>query len=323
MCAHSDSLFSVPGLPPVVPFFLAPLAGYTNLAFRLLVKRLGAGLAWTEMVSVNGLWYEDRRSLELLQLDEAEQPVGVQLFGTEPERFVKAARLAFERGAACLDVNAGCSVPKVRRTGAGSALLYSPERLAELVEALRQATPLPVSVKIRLGPEPDNYNAPEVLRCLQQARVSFVTVHGRFAGEKYDVPARQELVAELAKAFPNLPLVANGDFHEAQQMVAFLRATSVKAIMVGRAALSNPWLFAQAKALLEGAPLPPPASWEERKAFMLELAHALAELGGERFAALNMRKFVCSLTKGVPHGADLRRQLSTLTSLAQLERMLG
>ena len=306
--------------PPVLG--LAPLAGYTNLPFRRLVKPLGADLVVSEMISANAIWFKDKRTSKLMRTCPEEQPVALQLFGAEPERMAAAARRATEFGPALLDINAGCSVPKVMRTGAGARLLEDPGRLSEVISAVCEATNLPVTVKLRLGPDPGRPYAGQLVEAARKAGACAVTVHGRYARETYKTPSRQEELARLAREFEGFPLLANGDFWEAEAIVRALEEAPFAGIMLGRPALANPWLFSEAKALLRGEKLPCPADYSMRKTFMLELARALADYDSERGAVLGLRKYASALTRNVPQGAELRARLNQLASLAEFEQLL-
>jgi tRNA-dihydrouridine synthase B len=251
------------------PFALAPMAGLTDSAFRRLVKRAGGcGLVVTEMVSSEGLVRDMDRTLEYAEFTEEERPVAVQIFGGDPETMARAAQAVERLGADAVDVNMGCPVPKVAKGRAGCSLMRDPDRAAAIVEAMARAVRVPVTVKMRTGWDERELNAPDLARRLEGAGASAITVHGRTAAQAYSGRADWAMIERVARAV-SIPVYGNGDCVEPDELVRRLRESGVAAILVGRGAVRNPWIFAQAVACAEGRPVPV-ASSADRRGFLLE-----------------------------------------------------
>ncbi len=244
------------------PFLLAPMAGVSEQPFREIALELGAGLAPTELVSANGLVRASARTGKYLRHGPGERPFVVQLFGGEPESMARAAVMAKEAGADALDVNMGCPVPKVTRSGAGSALMSDPARAADIVRACREATGLPVSAKIRAGWDAQRRNALDVALALEEAGVAFVAIHPRTRAQGYAGRADWTLITRLKQALSRTPVVGNGDVVTPADARRMLAQTGCDAVMIGRGALGHPWIFRE----LAGGP---PPSAEERCALVL------------------------------------------------------
>jgi nifR3 family TIM-barrel protein len=255
------------------PYLLAPMAGVSEMPFRVLARRLGAALAPTELVSAIGLLRRSDRTLRYLRHDpEVERPFSVQIFGGDPEEMAEAALVAREHGAEIIDVNMGCPVPKVTRSGAGSALMCDPERAARVVAAIALRTGLPVTVKIRAGWDASRVNAPELARALEDAGAVAVALHPRTRAQGYSGKADWSLIARVREAV-RCPVIGNGDVQSAEDAQRMMRETGCDAVMVGRAALGYPWIFRE----LAGGP---PPTLEERRALVRAHFDAHLELAG-------------------------------------------
>jgi tRNA-dihydrouridine synthase B len=308
------------------PLAVAPMAGMTDTAFRRLVKRRGGcGLVVTEMVSPEGLVRGIDRTLEYAEYTEEERPVSVQIFGGDPAVMAEAARIVEKMGADIVDVNMGCPVPKIARHNAGCSLMREPAHAAAVVRAMVDAVRVPVTVKMRAGWNEDERNAPELARRMEDAGAAAVAVHGRTAAQSYAGSADWSLVAEIARAL-SIPVFGSGDCVEPDQVVARI-ASGVDGVLVGRGVLRNPWILAQAAALVEGRPASP-VTLEERGRFLLEYIDLLGLerlRDGEDSAARHDRWIVNKIralgayfTKGCENGSHLRAAINTCESLEAL-----
>ena len=287
---------------------MAPMAGYTNLPFRLLIKRLGAGLVMTEMVSAMGLSMGQKRTLEYLRSHPDEKPLGVQIFGADPRAMARAGLIAAEAGADLIDINMGCSVRKVVKTGAGAALLRDLKKAADIISAVRAATPLPLTVKIRTGWSPKESRACEVARVIEDCGADALTLHPRFASQGFSAPAQWEWIARVKDAV-RIPVIGNGDVFEPSGALELKKRTGCNGVMIGRGALRNPWIFSQTMSLEKGEAIRQPAL-QERKALIMEHFRLLSETLGDKRAALAMRGALLSYTKGLPHCGRFREQVT-------------
>jgi len=326
-------------IPLSSPFILAPMAGLTDSAFRRLVKRRGGcGLVVTEMVSSEGLVRGLDRTLEYAAFTEEERPVAVQLFGGDPERMARAARRIEQLGADAIDVNMGCPVPKVAKGMAGCSLMRDPDRAAAIVEAMARAVSVPVTVKIRSGWNEREVNAPDLACRLEAAGAAAIAVHGRTAAQSYSGRANWDLIAHVARAV-SIPVYGNGDCIEPGDMVRRMEETGVAGILVGRGALRNPWIFAQADALLAGR-APVEVSLADRGRFLLEYTDMLVaeepeagsrepeaesrkpDPGHARWVVNKLRALCAWYTRGLDGGAHLREAVNHAPSIASLREII-
>jgi len=304
---------------------LGPMAGITEAPFRGICKRWGAGLTYTEMVSARGLHYnpDAPASRELLTLDPAEIPCAVQLFGSEPDYMAEAARLVISRlGAdvAAIDINMGCPVTKVVARGEGSALMRTPELAAEIVGAVVGAIDIPVTVKFRKGWDSESANAVDFAQRMEDAGASAVCVHGRTRGQYYAGRADWDVLAEVKRAV-TVPVIGSGDVHTARDARDMLAATGVDAVMIARGAQGCPWIFHQARTLIDtGVEAPAPAP-VERIDIALEHAAALVALVGER-GYTRMRKHVAWYVHGLPMATRIRERVFAVGSYQELVALL-
>jgi nifR3 family TIM-barrel protein len=287
---------------------LAPMAGVSNLPFRLIAREAGAALTFTETVSAKGLVNNGPKTWRLLQTSPREAPVAFQLFGSEAEILAEASRRLAGDGAVWIDLNMGCPVPKFIRNCAGSALLREPRRAAAIVGAMRRAFPGTLSVKMRTGWDADSLNAPEVARLAVAEGAELVSVHGRTRQQQYTGRADRAEIRRVVEAVPSVPVLANGDVVRAEDALAMLRETGAAGVMIGRGAMGNPWLFAQVLALARGvAPRRPSA--DERWATVQRHVELMRVAFPERRDLVhNLKKYVAAYAKGLPGGAQFRQR---------------
>jgi tRNA-dihydrouridine synthase B len=300
---------------------LAPMAGISDLPYRRLMKRYGAGLVFSEMVSANGLMRAGQRTRELLRSHPEERPLGVQLFGDDPAVLATAAGLVREDGE-LLDLNLGCPVTKVVRSGAGSALLREPARIARILGAVRRAWDKPLTVKIRSGWNEEGINFLEVGRIAQEEGAEAITLHPRTRSQGFSGRADWEQIRQL-KAALRIPVIGSGDIFSAEDALAMQTATGCDAVMIGRGGYGNPWLLRDILALQQGEPKPAPPTAAERHAAALLHLELFLESFSPRKALLDMRKHLCWYSRGVVGAAAFRTQVNQLESLEQLRRLVA
>ncbi len=295
----------LPGLHIPGNIFLAPMAGYTDAAFRSLCLEQGASLAFTEMMSAEGLARGSRKTLELARRAENEELWAVQIFASEPNSAAAAVRALEPLRPSLYDLNCGCSVPKVLKVGAGAALLRDPRRIREILQAMRGETGAPLSVKLRSGWDPDSLNYLEAAELAQEGGASLACLHPRTRSQGFSGTADWSHVARL-KRHSSLTVFGSGDLFGAEQAAVLMDETGCDGVMFARGAIGNPFIFAQALALFRGLPpLPSPEAGVRLAAALEQLARAVA-LHGERRACRQMRKHFCAYSRGIPGGAQLR-----------------
>ena len=316
------------------PLALAPMAGISDLPYRVLCRRAGCGLTVSEMVSAKGLLYQNEKTFAMLTIDPAERPTAIQLFGSVPEEMAEAARIVAERGADLIDVNMGCPVPKVVRNGEGSALMKDPALAGRILAAMVRAVPIPVTVKFRAGWDDDQRNAVEFAKTVEAAGVAAVAVHGRTRAQFYAGQADWDIIRRVKEASAQTPEEAflsvtegfklfkgNGDIFTWQDGLRMFAETGCDGLMAARGAYGNPWLFTQLRAALEGRPVSE-VSLAERLAMIREHASALAAFKGESVAVREMRSHASAYLKGLPKAALYRGRIHGLRTLAELDAIL-
>ena len=298
----------------------APLAGISNLPLRLLAKEAGCGLAYSEMVSANGLVYGAAKTHRLMNSTPEEKPLAIQIFGSDPTMMADAAQIAASAGADMVDINFGCAVKKIVKTGAGVALMRTPDRAAALLRAVRDAIRVPLTIKIRSGWERGGEQAFALLRIAEASGVDAVAIHPRSASQGFRGQADWSLITAL-KAATNLPVIGNGDVERAQDAARMLTQTGCDAVMIGRAAIGNPFIFSEIQDLLAGRrPVPPDAA--ARLRIMRRYAVDSVNYLGERPACLMMRSRLGWFVKGLHGCSAFRESIKKLESLEQaLERI--
>lgn len=299
---------------------LAPMAGVTDLPFRRLCASFGAAYVVTEMVSAKALSFSDRKSDALMVLSPEEHPAAIQLFGDDPDTLAQAARLALRHGPDLIDINMGCPAPKISNNGCGSALMKDPSLCGRIVAAVKQAVDLPITVKIRKGWDNRSVNAVEVARICADAGADAIAVHARTREQMYTPPADWEIIRQVKQAV-GVPVIGNGDVTDAPSAAALLEQTGCDAVMVGRGALGNPWIFSQINAYLEHGVLLPEPGAAERVRVMLGHIRALCDYKGESHGMREARKHVGWYLKGLRGAAGFRREAGTLETFAQLEEL--
>lgn len=300
---------------------LAPMAGVTDRAYRGVCARMGAAYTVTEMVSAKAIQYGDRKTAEIAALDELTRPVGIQIFGDEPEVMALAAEKLLAYGPDFIDINMGCPVPKVAGNNSGSALMRQPDLCGAIVEAVRRAVAVPVTVKIRKGWDSAQINAVEVAKICEAAGAAAVCVHGRTKTQMYTGVADWSIIKAVKQAV-KIPVIGNGDVASPAGAAAMLEQTGCDLVMVGRAAQGNPWIFREIGAYLEHGIIWPLPTLTERIVMIRRHIEALCQDKGEARAMCEARKHVAWYLHGMRGAADFRRQAGQLTSLAELDVLL-
>ena len=300
---------------------LAPMAGVCDLAFRTVCRELGAALTYTEMISSKALTFGDRKTLTLMRLGEDEHPAGLQLFGSEPECMARAARLAFDGAKPdFIDINMGCPVGKVVKSGDGSALMRTPELARDVIRAVCDAVPCPVTVKIRKGWDKGNVNAVEFAGMAQEAGAAAITVHGRTRVQMYSGLADRSIIRDVKRAI-SVPVIANGDVFSAEDAVRMLEYTGADMVMVGRGAFGDPWIFSEILAALEGREIPKKPPLRDRVEVARRQFRLAAEYKGEHIACLEARKHFSWYLRGVAHSGYFKEQISRIETMDDIDRI--
>ena len=300
------------------PIILAPMAGITDLPFRILCKEQGADVMVTEMISAKALFYGNKNTLPLMQTEEEEKPIGVQIFGSEPELMGEMAHKIEDKGFSYIDINMGCPAPKISSNGSGSALMKNPRLCGEIVKAVTAVTDIPVTVKIRKGWDDDSVNAVEVAKICESAGAAAITVHGRTRQQYYKPPVDYDIIRAVRESV-SVPVIANGDIDSAERAKEVMDITGCDLVMIGRATLGNPWIFSQINAYLENPNVKiHTPDLEERLGVMIEHIGKMVEYKGEHMAMLQARKLVVGYFKGMKGAAALRNEAGKIKTLDDL-----
>jgi len=288
---------------------LAPMAGVTDKAFRLITKPFGLALMYTEMVSGKGLMYKNKKTQVLLEVLDEEKPTAAQIFGHEPDVMAKIAEGSLAYGAEFIDINMGCPAPKIVNNGDGSALMKDPSLAGQIIKAVKSAVSVPVTVKFRMGWDDNLINAVEFAKTAEDSGADAITVHGRTRAQFYSGSANLEIIKDVKQAV-KIPVIGNGDITDGESAKHMLEFTGCYGIMVGRAAQGNPWIFKEINHYLETGELLPPASLSERCETAEKHLRLLLEFKGERRGVLEGRKHMAWYFKGVSGGAKLRQRIN-------------
>lgn len=301
---------------------LAPMAGITNEAFRSICKEMGAGLVVCEMISDKALSFHNAKTIKMTGVSQNEHPLSMQIFGADKETLVYAAKWIYENtDADIIDINMGCPVNKVaKRAGAGSSLLRDPNKVYEITKAVVEATPLPVTVKIRIGWDENNINAVENAKIIEKAGACAIAVHGRTRAQMYSGHANLDVIKDVVEAV-NIPVVGNGDIVDGPSALHMLEYTGCKAIMIGRGALGNPWIFKEINAYFAGEEFKRPSK-EEIYNMIVDQYERLLKLKGERLALLEMRSHVGWYLKGMQGSAQIKNKANQALSFEEVKKIL-
>lgn len=299
------------------PVILAPMAGVTDLPFRLLCREQGAGLVCMEMVSAKAIYYGNKNTEELMKIHPGETPASLQLFGSDPEIISEMAKRVEEQPFSILDINMGCPVPKVVNNGEGSALMKNPKLVEEILTRLVKAVRKPVTVKIRKGFDENHVNAVEIAKIAESCGVAAVSVHGRTRAQYYSGVADWDIIADVKNAV-SIPVIGNGDADSPQKAGQLLRYTGCDGVMIGRAAQGNPWIFRETVSYLENGTIPSRPEKREKKELILRHADLQLEYKGEYTGVREMRKHLAWYTTGMPHSARFRQTIKSMESMDEL-----
>lgn len=303
------------------PYILAPMAGVTDLPFRLLCKEQGAGLLCMEMVSAKAIQYNNKNTKALLEIHPEEQPVSLQLFGSDPDVISEIAKRIEELPFSILDINMGCPVPKIVKNGEGSALMKNPKLVHEIVRKTARAIQKPVTVKIRKGFDDSCVNAVEIAKIIEDAGGKAVAVHGRTREQYYSGKADWEIIRQV-KETVSIPVIGNGDVVSGESAVAIQKETGCDGVMIGRGAQGNPWIFSELLEYERTGEMPKRPGIERIKKMMLRHAQLQIQYKGEYLGIREMRKHVSWYTTGLPNSAKMRDEINRVESYTELEELL-
>lgn len=303
------------------PVILAPMAGVSDLPFRLLCREQGAGLVCMEMVSAKAIAYHNRNTEKLMEINDREHPVSLQLFGSDPDLMAEIAAQIEDKPFDILDINMGCPVPKIVGNGEGSALMKNPKLIGEIITKVSRAIKKPLTVKFRKGFDDDHVNAVEIAKIAEACGAAAVAVHGRTREQFYSGTADWEIIRQVKEAV-SIPVIGNGDVDSPEKAKALLEITGCDGVMIGRAARGNPWLFHRVAEYLETGKLLDKPSREEIKAMMLRHARMQVACKGDYTGIREMRKHISWYTTGLPGSAKLRGKINSVESLQEMEELL-
>lgn len=303
------------------PYILAPMAGVTDLPFRVLCKEQGAGLLCMEMISAKAIQYRNKNTEALLKIHPSETPVSLQLFGAEPDIVSEIAKQIEELPFDILDINMGCPMQKIVRNGEGSALMRNPKLVEQLVSKTVKAIKKPVTVKIRKGFDKQQVNAVEIAKIIEGSGGSAVIVHGRTREEYYMGVADWDIIRQVKEAV-TIPVIGNGDVTSPLEAATMQKVTGCDGVMIGRAAQGNPWIFAELLAYEQSGLIKPRPTTSEIQDMMLRHARLQIEWKGDYIGIREMRKHVAWYTKGLPHATTLRNKINQVENYEELENLI-
>ena len=305
-----------------IPVFLAPMAGVTDTPYRILAREMGCPLVYSEMVSDKGINYRNEHTLKMLHTEELERPMAMQLFGAEPDSVARAA--AYIESLHCadiLDFNMGCPAPKVVKNHEGSAMMLDPERSYKVLKALVGAVSMPVTVKMRIGWDENHINVLEMAKLAEEAGVQAVAVHGRTREQFYRDQADWKIIRQVKESL-HIPVIANGDIRSVQDLIKIREVSGCEAVMVGRAAQGNPWIFRQLTQYLKTGEILPGPTMEERKEVIIRHLDMLLKFKGDYVGPREMRKHATWYTRGIKGNAELRVQFNKAETRDDFLRIL-
>ena len=318
----SSAGFSIGTVAVENPLLLAPMAGVTDLPFRLLCREQGCGMTYTEMVSAKAILYGNKNTAELLKLGESEKPAAVQIFGSDPEIMAEiGARLA-EGPYDVIDVNMGCPVPKIVNNGEGSALMKNPKAAEKILTAMDRALPKPVTVKFRRGFANGEDTAVEFAKMAEACGVQAVAVHGRTREQYYSGKADWDVIRRVKEAV-KIPVIGNGDVFQPEDAARMMEETGCDGVMIARGAKGNPWIFKRSLEFLRTGETPPPPAKEEVRDMILRHGRMLIDYKGEYVGMREMRGHMAWYTAGMPHSAALRREINQVATYEDMETLLS
>ena len=302
-------------------YILAPMAGVTDLPFRLLCREMGAGLLCMEMVSAKAILYGNKNTKSLLEIHPEEPPVSLQLFGSDPDIMSEIAKRIEELPFSFLDINMGCPVPKIVGNGEGSALMREPKKVEQILSSMVRHVKKPVTVKFRKGFNDTSVNAVEIAKIAESCGVAAVAVHGRTREQYYSGKADWEIIRQVKEAV-KIPVIGNGDVFQPEDAEAMLKQTGCDGVMIGRGAKGNPWIFSRTQHYLETGEILPGPSVAEIRDMILHHGSLLSQYKGEKMAMREMRKHMAWYTAGLPHSAALRNEINQIETLDEMKQLL-
>ncbi len=303
------------------PVALAPMAGITDMPFRVICKELGCGLVVSEMVSAKGLLYKNVKTFDMLKIAREERPAAIQLFGSVPQELARAAKIVEADGADIIDFNMGCPVPKIVNNGEGSALMKNPQLAYEILARMADAVKIPVTVKIRSGWNADNINAPEIALLAEKAGIADIAVHGRTREQFYNGNADWNVIKQVKEAV-KIPVFGNGDILTAADGLRMLKETGCDGLMIGRGADGNPWIFKEIISALNGSDEKFEVTLDERMNMVLRHLEMLIGFKGEVIAVKEMRRHAGAYLKGMPMAAEYRRRINALNTFDEFKTLV-
>lgn len=303
---------------------LAPMAGVTNIAYRKMCKKYGAGMVTTEMISDKGIFYNDKKTKDLAKIDENEHPVAIQIFGGEIDTLINAAKwVERETDADIIDINMGCPVPKVLKSDAGSKYMQDVDRIYNTVKSIVENVNIPVTVKIRIGWDHDSINILETSEAIIKAGASALAIHGRTKSDYYAGTVNYDLIRQVKERHPDFPIIVNGDINSPEKAKEILEFTKCDAVMIGRASYGNPYIFKRISHYLETGELLPDLSFAERLDILKEYATDLCNYKGEFIAMKELRGQASWFIKGCKNGAKLRDEISKIQTMNDLNLIVS
>ncbi len=301
--------------------FLAPMAGVTDMPFRILCKEQGCGLVYTEMVSAKGMHYNDERSFKLTEINELEKPAAIQIFGSDPYIMAGIAERLNDSDASIIDINMGCPAPKITKNGEGSALMLKPQLVGDIIKAVVKASVKPVTVKFRKGWNDDNINAVEIAKIAEENGAKAVAVHGRTREQYYSGTADWDIIKKVKESV-SIPVVGNGDIFKPEDAKRMLEYTGCDAVMVGRGAQGNPWLFGRILNYIKTGELLPEPDAEEKINTIIRHMRMLVDLKGEHTGVCEMRKHIAWYIKGMRNATYVKEKVFRISDKEEIIELL-